>query len=162
MNRYKFFYLLPLTLICIAYGLFLINHRFVIVSGSSMEPVLKDGYITVAVEFSSAEPGNIYMLKEPDNKLNVIKRLVGIPGDTIEIVDGDTYRNGELIAEGPMGYWETSSFTLGPDDYLFIGDNRIESYDGRYWTRYTHLSDIELEIQYLIYPFFSFKDLRVG
>jgi signal peptidase I len=67
----------------------------------------------------------------------LIKRLIGLPGDTLTIRDGGVYLNGAPLME-PYLSGETTScttycgpLTLGPDEYFFLGDNRPVSRDSR-------------------------------
>ena len=150
-------FLLHLT--CVVWGLLLIfaaftlSHKFVVVSGESMEPALYDGDVVISSVCTNVQVGNVYMLREPDEGYYVIKRLVGLPGDTIKFVEGALYRNDELFIKSPGDSWDNASYTLGVDEYLFLGDNRTKSYDGRYWSRFVHLDEIEYCLDDIIYPF---------
>lgn len=108
----------------------------VVVNGDSMEPLFHDGDLLVLDEVSSVEDlpldNPVCWVTLPDGS-NVIKRLIGYPGDTIHLIDGDTYRNGELLMSRTTNSWDNIEFSLGEDEYLFLGDNRANSLDGREW-----------------------------
>ena len=82
---------------------------------------------------------------EPDK--DFIKRVIGVPGDEVEIRDKQVYINGELLETEPyVKYTEERVFpgdvnprdnfgpvTIGENDYFVLGDNRDNSYDSRFW-----------------------------
>lgn len=140
--------------------LFTRTHKFVVVSGTSMQPTLHSDDVTCASSIVNITVGNIYLCREPLEGRFVIKRLIGIPGDIIEFKDGVIYRNGHIFMAASANSWDNATYTLGPDDYLFVGDNRVDSFDGRYWPRFVHLDEICYELQFVIYPSMHWKDLR--
>lgn len=110
------------------------------VDGFSMIPTLKDGeFILVnrlAYKFSEPKRGEIIVFRSPvvpDEDL--IKRIIGLPGDEIEISNGQVHVNGiqmdePYIAAAPIyeGRWQVV------DGYLFVlGDNRNDSSDSHSW-----------------------------
>ena len=110
------------------------------VDGFSMTPTLEDGeFILVnrlAYKFAEPKRGEIIVFRSPvvpDEDL--IKRVIGLPGDEIEVRDGGVFVNGTMldepyIAATPMyeGKWQVL------EDYLFVlGDNRNDSSDSHSW-----------------------------
>jgi signal peptidase I len=110
------------------------------VDGFSMRPTLQDGeYILVnklAYKFSEPQRGDIIVFVFPVNpEEDLIKRIIGIPGDTVAIQDGVLTVNGAVVDEpyinAPPAYngtWQV------PEGNLFVlGDNRNDSRDSHQW-----------------------------
>lgn len=106
------------------------------VDGESMMPTYHNGQIVFGSSIKKLERGDIIVAK-PDKKL-VIKRLIGLPGETVESKNGNIYINGVLLEEP---YLESErnivsknyewKVELGENEYFYMGDNRDNSYDCR-------------------------------
>jgi signal peptidase I len=116
-----------------------------LVSGSSMEPTFSNGnYLLVdelTYRFRSPERGEVIVFKYPnDTSSYFIKRVIGLPGETVEIKNNrvDVLRDGVSLALNEPYIVEKSgvsdfSKTLGPNEYFVMGDNRNFSFDSRSW-----------------------------
>ena len=91
----------------------------------------------VMFPFHSPQRGEIIIFKYPqDESREFVKRVVGIPGDMVEIKKGFVYVNSEKITEKYVSYRDNDStrkFKVGPLSYFVLGDNRISSNDSRDW-----------------------------
>jgi len=115
------------------------------VSGSSMYDTLEDGdnlwIDKLSYRFHDPERFDIVVFPYHDSSVFYIKRIIGLPGETVRIEeDGTIYINDEPLEEN-YGY-ETisvnmigragSNITLGEDEYFVMGDNRNDSKDSRF------------------------------
>lgn len=113
------------------------------VSGSSMETTLSDGdnLIVDKLSYRFQDPKRFDIVVFPykyEENTYYIKRIIGLPGDTVQVKDGYTYINGELLesdiygAEVMMEAGAASEpITLGEEEYFVLGDNRNHSLDSR-------------------------------
>ena len=96
----------------------------------------------------------VFYSQELDERL--VKRLIGVPGDEIEIKNGVVFINGVQLNENYVKNNKDFSgkFKVPDGKYLFLGDNRAVSYDSRYWKNpYISSSDIDGKVIFRYYPF---------
>ena len=122
--------------------------NFVIVNAQipsgSMENTIMTGDRVIgnrfAYSFSDPQRFDIIIFRYPDDESQLfIKRIIGLPGETVEIRDGKIYLNGSDEPLEDVQTKETMVGSFGPytvpeNSYFVMGDNRNDSKDSRYWT----------------------------
>ncbi|MBQ9827116.1 MAG: signal peptidase I [Lachnospiraceae bacterium] len=153
--------------IAILIGLFLT--RVVIVNATvpsgSMEPTVMTGDrvigLRLAYMFSSPKRGDVIVFKYPDDRsVQYLKRIIGLPGEKVEIKDGKVYINDseepleeEYLTVVPTGNY--GPYFVPEDSYFMLGDNRNNSKDSRYWKNtYVKKEDIVAKVLFGYYPKF--------
>lgn len=131
----------------VAFGLaFIISNYLIlnaIIPSGSMEPTIftDDRLIASRLTYQFREPRrfDIIIFRPPhDPDIDYVKRLIGLPGETLWISEGIVYIDGELL-EGANAYIKDApSGTFGPfvipdDEFFVLGDNRNNSADSRMW-----------------------------
>ena len=145
--------------------------QLVDISGSSMYPSLKDGEHVVtekiSLKFSPVDRGNIVVFSSPaePGKL-LIKRVVGLPGESVTVRGGNVYVNNVKLAETYLptqtptkaGSFlkEGIAYKLGATEYFMMGDNRSESFDSREFGP-VNKDNIVGKAMLVYYPFSDFK-----
>jgi signal peptidase I len=115
------------------------------VEGTSMMPTLDDqerifiNKFVYRFHFEKIDRGDTVVFWFPgDPSKSYIKRVIGMPGDRVEVRDGSVIVNGQPLEEDyvPQEYRDQSemrSTTIGPDEYFVLGDHRSSSNDSRTW-----------------------------
>lgn len=157
-----------LQIVAPALILALVVHLFLaqatVVFGQSMEPNLQpyQRLIVDKISYRLRPPqrNDIVVIDLPDIDELLVKRVIALPGEIVEIRKGAIFVNGEQIAEPfahDMTPYDMAPVTLGPLSYLVLGDNRSNSNDsrsfgpvtrnqilGRVWLRYWPLDEMSL------------------
>lgn len=138
-----------------------------IVNGTSMENTLhnNDNLMVEKLSYRFSEPKRFdvivfYPYGKQNSSEYFVKRIIGLPGETIQIINDDILINGEIIEENygkdPIVYSgiATEPLQLDNDEYFVIGDNRNVSFDSRYPEIGPVTKDkIEGKVLLRIYPF---------
>lgn len=140
-----------LSLFLVVYLFFMQPHQ---VNGQSMVPNFQSGeYVLtdkISYRFGEPERGDVIVFHAPEQAhcptgtgCDFIKRILGLPGETVRVADNGIYVNGAKIEESvylPAEFeTEAGAFTqdrdivLGSDEYFAVGDNRSYSSDSRAW-----------------------------
>lgn len=132
--------------IVIAAAVALCINFFIIVNAvvptSSMENTIMTGSRMIGLRltylFEEPQRGDVIVFKFPDNPKTIyVKRLIGLPGDKVEIIGGVTYVNDEPIVEPYLKETprdqDWGPYYVPEDSYFVMGDNRNNSRDSRYW-----------------------------
>lgn len=136
--------------ICMAIVFVITNFivRPIQVKGNSMYPTLKDQSMgvsnTLGYNIGEIKRFDIVIIYIPEKNEYIVKRVIGLPGETVSYSNGQLYINGEAMEEpfldqeyvesyGSGWMPDVSEITLGEDEYYCLGDNRPHSSDSRYY-----------------------------
>ena len=131
-------------------SIFIVTYLFIMqpnqVKGASMEPTFQSGeYIftsKISYKFKVMQKGDVIIFRSPKNPdIEYIKRVIGLPGDTVLVENNELFVNGKLIPEdyisAKTNLWEGGFLKEGiqitvPEEFVFVmGDNRPRSSDSR-------------------------------
>lgn len=143
-----------------------------VVNGDSMDPTLANSENLImdklSYHFTDPKRFDIVIFPGPEEGGEhpyFIKRVIGLPGETVQIIDGKVYINGEELTDDVYGITDyienpgiaAEPLTLGDDEYFCLGDNRPVSYDSRYEAvGPVHRSEIIGKVWIRIWPLSKF------
>ena len=145
------------------------------VDGHSMDDTLANGEIMFVTkpEYLAGDPqhGDVVICHYPDRgNTNFVKRVIGVPGDTLMFVDNVLIRNGEVVDEPYLtpsrnqNGFSMLPITLGENEYFVCGDNRDNSHDCRNLTNGVPEAitrDMILgHVRYVVYPFSDARSIN--
>ena len=143
------------------------------VEGKSMQPTLyAEDYVFVnkaAVHFSDLEHGEIVIIKEEDESKYYVKRVIGLPGDVINITSGSVYVNDKKQEEpytnkdlfnNTQVFYNFQKTKIPPNKLFVMGDNRELSRDSRNGLGYIEEDNIIGKVEFVSYPFSKMKILK--
>ena len=140
------------------------------VKGSSMYPTLESNSLGIAnvysVRANNIQRFDIAIIYLSDKKEYLVKRVIGLPGETVQYSDGTLYIDGTAVNEPFFDEEYVKSFgngfmsdvapvTLGTDEYYCLGDNRPASRDSRYYGPFRR-ETILAKGAFIFFPFRNF------
>lgn len=136
------------------------------ISGHSMEPTLHDGEMVLINKLTpllaEIERGDLVIFSAPDNsRKDLIKRVIGLPGDVVRIEDHDLWVNGEKIRERYARraiYEPDKEWKIAEGELLVFGDNRPQSQDSRKFGP-IQIESVKGEVFLRLWPFSNMSTL---
>lgn len=164
--KYKTLIALAFTIVmCIVFQIFFTGG---FIPSESMENTLRVQDLTIGQRVwknTTINRLDIITFDDPEEKGEImIKRVIGLPGDTVTIKDSNVYVNGKKLNEPyikeKMEKEKTQTYHVPKNHYFCLGDNRNDSYDSRRWINpYLHRKSIISKANIVLFPLRHFKIL---
>lgn len=154
--KIKIFIIISILLFLLSY--FISNemlYKAYIPTGSMKPTIMEEDEVIVSKIYGSIKRGDIFVFNHESSEELLIKRVVGLPGEKIELKDGLLYVNGVLTYEPYVKNNESinKTFYVPSGNYLFFGDNRIKSEDARRWENpFVPKENLDGKALFTIYP----------
>ena len=139
------------------------------IPSGSMEGTIQTNSIVFStmydVEEEDLERYDILTFIAPDDpEITYIKRLIGLPGETIEVKEGKVYADGVELDDSFIKDSQNQAgdgiYTVPEDCYFFMGDNRNNSNDSRFWNNpYVPIDNIRAKAKCILFPFSNVSSL---
>lgn len=140
-----------------------------LVPSGSMEGTIKTNSIVFSTRYDVKEEDleryDILTFVAPDDsEITYIKRLIGLPGETIEVKEGKVYADGVELDDSFINDSQNQVgdgiYEVPEGCYFFMGDNRNNSKDSRFWENpYVNIDDIQSKAKCIIFPFTDVNSL---
>ncbi|WP_143315999.1 signal peptidase I [Clostridium sp. HBUAS56017] len=172
IKKKKNFFFEWIVPIIVAVAIAILIKQFLIfkvyIPSGSMIPTLNVGdhlFVTRVYNLNNIKRGDIIVFDSEELNDVLIKRLIGLPGDTVSIVNGKVSVNGEELDESYVKPENSDQFYgefhVPDGKYFFLGDNRRVSFDSRKWVNpYVDGKDIKAKAQLKVYPFSDFGSVK--
>ena len=133
------------------------------IPSGSMEGTIRTGDFVLGTRYDIGEGDieryDILVFALPDEPDTVyIKRVIGLPGETVVVCDGSVYADGvrldDSFVKNPMNTKGDGTYVVPDGCYFVMGDNRNQSDDSRIWTeKYVPVENVEGKAKFIIFPF---------
>jgi len=154
-------WLFPLGAMALAIlvNLFLLVNAYI--PSGSMEPTIPTGALILGdrTAYRRGEPqvGDVVLFRHAElGKKWLVKRVVGLPGQTFSMENGRVYLDGQLLEEDYVTEFSSDRYpkTVIPEDcYLVLGDHRTSSFDSRFWNDpFVHREDLMARALFVYFP----------
>lgn len=133
------------------------------IPSGSMEGTIRTGDFVLGTRYDIGEGDieryDILVFAPPDEPDTVyIKRVIGLPGETVVVCDGSVYADGvrldDSFVKNPMNAKGDGTYVVPDGCYFVMGDNRNQSDDSRFWTeKYVPVENVEGKAKFIVFPF---------